>query len=958
MLDRRCLTALLLGAVCVLAGSSLSFAQIGGTSLNYDADLQWRTLTTEHFRIHFHNGLEGVAHQVAPIAEDAYAQLRAEFGQAPDTIDLVLTDPYDFANGFSNPVSDQVAVFASHRNLSEIFNVRPDSWWTTVVTHELVHSVDLRQTRGIHKLLERVFGNIIIPNAVKPIPFLEGLAVYEKHKIVGESRMNDSRTRMTIRQMVLDNDFPAWDEILGYYDRTEWPSLGSLVYNYGAWLMRYIEETYGDDALQRFTDVNASKPLQIFALFGMGPPFSEIVEEAFDVSPETLYADFKDWLRAQFIPEIQGIRREGVLTGRGLTHHGFSTDDPTWSSRDLIAYTHGSSSRSGLRVMRADGELNTEVVSGSASEPAWSPDGRTLVYSRLDSVNLQSIRSDLYRVTIQTGSSEVTASEPQRLTHGERAYSPEFSPDGETLYYAKQVDHAGHSALMARDMTTGEIRTVRDFADMGAVLQAFDVSPEGDRIALALWRPGGYQDIYTMPSEGGEFRALTQNENEDSDPVFSPDGQYVVFSSDLDRRDNLLAIDIDSGEAFRITNALSGAFAPSASPDGEALAYLGYDADGYDVYRLPYAPDQWTPVELPQSDVPAWDGYPTGDDDIRPYNPIPLMLPKLWIPTPLEGGFGITTLGNDPLLDHIYSVTAGWDFQSERPVYSLSYQHNGALPLTVNAIGNRSRSSVGVDVTVPLEVSSKREQNLSLGYERLTDRSASDEETGPDDAGGEGSATAETDADDATRTTATVSGRYAFEAVRQMEQFGHRTSVAITGELVNVETIGEWYQRVVLNWREAVRLPLARSHVVALSVRGGWTDSPHDPEGFTLGGPTLETIAVGGGFSVRGLGANVAEGQQAVTASLQYDFPLFDVKRTVQSWPVFIDDVGGGVFVDAGMAGEALNPKQVNIGFGAELHVSMTLGYRTTMTIVTGMGQGIGQDGPRAYVDVQLPQLF
>ena len=944
MRHRTFLMAILLSMVGVLTCSSLGWAQIGGTSLNFDADLEWRTLTTDHFRIHFHNGLEGVAHHVAPIAEDAYTQLRDEFGEAPATIDLVLADPYDFANGFSNPISDQVAIFASQRDLSQIFNVRPSSWWETVVTHELVHSVDLRQTRGVHNLLERLFGNIIIPNAVKPIPFLEGLAVYEKHEIVGESRMNDSRTRMAIRQMVLDNDFPAWEEILAYYERTDWPSLGFLVYNYGAWLMRYVEATYGDDALQRFTDVNASKPLQIFALFGMGPKFSEIVEESFEVSPEMLYADFKDWLRAQFIPEIQGIRREGVLTGRGLTHHGFSTDDPTWSSRDLIAYTHGSSSRSGLRVMRADGELNTEVVSGSASEPAWSPDGRTLVYSRLDSVNLQSIRSDLYRVTIQTGSSEIMATDPQRLTNGERAYSPSFSPDGETLYYAKQSDHAGHSALMAREVATGEIRTVRDFADMGAVLQSFDVSPDGERFALALWRPGGYQDIYTMPSEGGELRPLTQNENEDSDPVFSPDGKYVAFHSDLDRRDNLLAIDLDSGEAFQMTNALSGAFGPTIAPDGDSLAYLGYDSAGYDVYRLPYAPDQWMPVELPASDVPSWEGYPTDEYGIDPYDPIPLMAPKLWLPTPLEGGLGITTMGNDPLLDHIYSVTVGWDFQSERPIYSLSYQHNGELPLTARATGNREQSSVGVDVTVPLEVSFKRDQDLRLGYERLVRR------TGPDKG--------EADSSLSGRTTSTLSGEYAFNAVRQSERFGHSTRVAVTGDLINVETVGEWYRRVVLNWREGVLLPFDRSHVVALSVRGGWTDSPHDPEAFTLGGPTLENLMTGGGFSVRGFGPNEAQGQQAATASLQYDFPLFDVKRSVQSWPVFVNDVGGGIFIDAGMAGDTLNPKNVRVGFGGQLHVSMTLGYRTTMTVVTGIGQGIGQDGPRAYVDVQLPQLF
>lgn len=948
MRHRRPLTAMTFGLVCLLAFGSAAFAQLGETSLNYNTDLEWRTLTTEHFRIHFHNGLEGVAREVAPLAEDVYAQLRAEFGQAPATIDLVLTDPYDYVNGFANPISDMVGIFTSHRDISESFNVRTDSWWATIVTHELVHAVDLRQTRGIHKILEPLFGTIIVPNAVKPIPFLEGLAVYEKHEIVGESRLNDSRTRMTIRQMVLANDFPAWDEILGFYDRTEWPSLGLLVYNYGAWLMDYIEATYGDDALQRFTDVNASQPLQLFGLFGFGTPLDEVIREAFDVAPETLYADFKDWLRAEFVPEIDAIREQGVRTGRGLTHHGFWTDDPTWSANGLIAYTHSAPSQGGLRVMGADGELNAEVVSGSASEPTWSPDGRTLVYAKLDDVNLQSTRSDLYRVTVQTDGFEITASEPTRLTRGERAFSPAFTPDGETLYYAKQINHAGHSALMARDMDTGETHMIRDFAEMGAVIQSLSVSPDGERIALALWRPGGYQDVYTMPADGGELTALTQNRAEDRDPVFSPDGQYVIFSSDLDRRDNLYAMDVDSGAAFRVTNALTGAFAPTVSPEGDALAYLGYDGDGYDVHRLPYRPEGWTSVELPAGDVPTWDGHPTGNGDVTPYNPIPLMMPKLWIPTPLNAGVGITTLGNDPLLQHFYSLTAGWDVQRQKPIYALSYQHSGALPLTVNASRDRSGSALGLDVTVPLEVSADRHQNLTFGYERRTQRASADSD-GADEIG---------NAESTPRTTATISGQYAFDAVRRSERFGHGTYVAISGELINDETAGAWHQRVVLDWQETVRLPFVDEHRLSLGVRGGWTDSPHDAEAFSLGGPTLETIAAGGGFVVRGFGPSVAEGQQAVVARLQYDVPLFDVQRSIQSWTVFVDDVGGGVFLDAGMAGDELNPKNVRIGFGAELQASLTLGYRSTVTLVGGVGQGLGEDHPRAYIDVQVPALF
>ena len=40
----------------------------------YDPDLKWRTLKTEHFDIHFHQGIEQVANEFSRMVEDVYAQ--------------------------------------------------------------------------------------------------------------------------------------------------------------------------------------------------------------------------------------------------------------------------------------------------------------------------------------------------------------------------------------------------------------------------------------------------------------------------------------------------------------------------------------------------------------------------------------------------------------------------------------------------------------------------------------------------------------------------------------------------------------------------------------------------------------------------------------------------------------------------------------------------------------------
>lgn len=912
-------------------------AQLG--ILGFDPDLEWQTLATEHFRIHFHQGLAGVAREVAGIAEEAYETLMAEFGQAPPTVDLVLVDPFDFSNGFANPFSDQIVIFTSQYRLSDWANVRLDSWWEMVVFHELVHAVDLDQTRAISNLLRKVFGKIALPNMMKPVPFIEGLAVYEKYKHLGEARLNDSRTRMVIRQMVLDNRIPRFDEIEGAYSRSEWPPVGTLWYNYGSWFMRYIEETYGDEALAKFNAVNAKQPLNLLWFTGFGANLDWVTKEALGVSADELYADFKTWLRGQFRDEIARIRSQGLTQALRITTHGFWTDGAAWSpTGEWIAYTHSGPGRSGLRLITPPGEDDHELVAGGTlAAPAWSPEGTALIYAKLDYSSPYAVRSDLYRYDLEDEREE-------RLTWGERAYFARVAPDGSTVYYARNVGHDGSTALAALDLETGETRIVRDFSEMGGVIHSFAVSPQGDRIALALWRPGGYQDLYLMPAEGGELVPVTQDENELADPAWSPDGKYVLFNADPDRVDNLYAYRIEDGKFFKITNALTGAFGPTVSPQGEFIAFLGYSSAGYDLYRLAYEPQNWKPVEFPQTSIPEWTGYPAESEyPLSPYNPLPSLQPRFWLPVPLSDGLGIVTAGIDPLFRHTYSVLAGWDWARGQPIYELFYSNNEIFPVTLTAAAGRWGSHLGLDVTLPLSLSLDRGQQLTVGYERALKI--------PEQRAEEGRANDNDGETQGPRMTHTLSGTYRFSHTRQEDLFRDETGVTVSGELINVEQTGAWHKKLVLEWHELLRLPLLETHRLDLRATAGWTDSPHEDEQFALGGPYDR-------FVLRGFESGALQGQQALSAGLQYDFPLFAIERGWGGWPVLFDDLGGSVFLDAGMAGDELSLSELKLGFGAQLRLSVTLGYAMSVELIGGAAQGLGEARPRFYLNVGLPELF
>ena len=942
---RVCVVLRLLLAVLVsVVGSTQPvWGQLMGLN---DPERRWFTLETEHFRLHFQEGLEGVAYWLAPIAEEQYARLKEEFGEAPDKLHVVLTDPFDFSNGFANPFGDRIVLFASQYRLSDWANVRLDSWWRLVLFHELVHAIELDEARGLNALLRRVFGEIVLPNLMKPVPFIEGLAVYEKFKYLGESRLNDSRTRMMIRQMVLDNAIPSFDEIQGLYSRERWPHLGLLWYNFGSWFLRYVEEQYGRDALARLNDVNAAHLLNVLSPLGLGTNFKQVFKRALGVEFDEAYEGFRTWLREEFSAEIERVRAEGVTVAQRLTTLGFFVESPAWSPRgDRIAYVHRGPRRAGLRVMNPDGEGDRElraITGAPILSPTWAPDGQTLVYAKLEMDGPFSVRGDLYRLDLETG-------REARLTRGERAYFARVAPDGARVYYARNWGRDGSTALAVLDLNTGETRVLKAFEGNTGVIHSFAVSPDGRTLALALWRWGGFQDLYLLDLETLELKPATRNKAQVNGPAWSPDGQYVLFSADPepDRVYNLYAYRVSDGKVFKVTNVLTGAFQPAISPEGDRIVFVGYGPEGYDLYAIPYDPARWAPVELPQEEPPGWAGFPDSTAyPVRPYNPYEHLKPLFWLPVPLpmpDGGMGVgvVTAGLDPLFWQSYVALVGLDVERGRPVVDLGYGLTlpKGLLLQLDASSRAGRNALSGALTVPLVPSLERQQLLTVGYAREWGREP-----------------AKAEAEEAeTRPYArqTLRASYAYGRTGGAERFRQATSFGVEVRYFQDEGEGErgWRWAVEARWRERFRLPVEPTQYLTLSARAAWTDSERERDRVAIGGPY-------GPYALRGFPPKVAEGKQALVGRLEYAFPLFAVERWADGWPLFVDDVGGRLFVEAGLAGDALDLNAVKVGFGAELALSLTLGYYQPLTLLLGVAQGLGRPAPQLYLNAEFAGLF
>ncbi len=109
-------------------------------------------------------------------------------------------------------------------------------------------------------------------------------------------------------------------------------------------------------------------------------------------------------------------------------------------------------------------------------------------------------------------------------------------------------------------------RKIEFTVDEGTWL-SLSVSPDGKTVLFDL-----LGDLYTVPIGGGDAQRITSGLAFDSQPVYSPDGKLIAFTSDRDGSDNLWIANADGSDPKQLSKDKDGDFiSPSWTPDGEYL---------------------------------------------------------------------------------------------------------------------------------------------------------------------------------------------------------------------------------------------------------------------------------------------------------------------------------------------------------------------------------------------------
>lgn len=247
-------------------------------------------------------------------------------------------------------------------------------------------------------------------------------------------------------------------------------------------------------------------------------------------------------------------------------------------------------------------ELTSDAKAGEVSSVVWTPDSRSVIYVRAESVEaVVGSSARIYRHHVERDEAEVIGwtshngpmldvlangslvldvrsprdnlreiipgQSDRWLTRGNSSdRQPVYSPDGKSVLFSS--NRSGNLDLWMIDNASG---TVRRITDDGAEDWDPAFTPDGKKIVWSSGRSGSLE-IWIANIDGSGARQLSRDGFDAENPTGTPDGQWIVYNSFNPKKAGIWKVRADGTEATHLVKTRTAL--PEVSPDGQYVAYL------------------------------------------------------------------------------------------------------------------------------------------------------------------------------------------------------------------------------------------------------------------------------------------------------------------------------------------------------------------------------------------------
>ncbi len=653
------------------------------------ASVKWRQIKTKEFRLVFPKGYEKIANYYMNLLQFSAPSINTPYHAHLRRLNIVLHNQSTTSNAMVSPAPFHADFFEMPSQ-----STYAQKWQKQLTLHEYRHAVQMDKMRqGFGNFMYYLLGDqgtAAIFGLYLPQWFIEGDAVWSEtvHSHSGRGRLPEFV-------------YPLKAQVLGKkvygYDKAQFGSYRNFVpdhYTLGYQLVSEGIKNYGTGL---WNDVLNQVGRKSYTLV----PFTHRLKKNTGNKKVKFYHATMNQLKSTWLTQVKPPE---MLPGAHVSDRFYTSYLFPQPLRDgsIIAEKASIDDVNRFVKIGTDGKVTRLFTPGFDFQESLSANDSLLCWNE-KAFDPRWSNRDYSVIKVYNYKTKKLS----QLTRRSRYFAPALSPDGKTIV-AVRADNELNYFLDFLDIATGQ--KLKEFHTPGNL---FFMTPhwssDGKSVVVTVLGDRGKSILLLNPQTMKSRLLLPFSFTEIKWPVMY--GDRVIYTGTYEGKDNLYAVDVKTGNTFRVFDSRFGANAPAFAPGGNKLYFSSYTADGYKTTSLTLAPSNLQPFDVTKAHheylVDKIRGKNTFnlDDSVVPDKKYPekkysrlghLFNPHSWAPLSLDLNSytvkpGVMLLSQNILSTAVTMLGWSYDLNEQTGKFNFGMRYLGWYPaLGINVTyGNR-----------------------------------------------------------------------------------------------------------------------------------------------------------------------------------------------------------------------------------------------------------------------------